>query len=1788
MGRRMAMASLGLSAALALLSSGCGGGGGGGSSSGGSSQVAQSPTPIPTLMPGEPTLTPTPLRAVASGNERTQSSDAGSITLRLQSIDLFVGGKPADARTAFSVFLVDRDGHPLSNRQIQIDTNLAVEPPLTPGPGDGTIFGVTGADGALSGTLVAVAPGRGFLTVTVVEPGSVLDGLSVTLGISVHLVAAVTPTSVGPSTTPVPTETPTPLPCQDVQTIIVQTDTFNMSSQTGGNAEITAVIYDSNNVGVPRTNVLFDISPRIATFDPQVQATNESGIATTTLTVPANSSFGVLTVSASACGITGTVDINVVSGVSTKPVTTVVLQADPSTVGNLSGGTINLTAAVFDSDNAPINGIDVLFVSPVGRVNPLADRTKVTGSQSGIASSVLQVPIGTPEGKLQVNAIAGGVTGSTTVTVVAGRVPPGSINPGVPPGEPAAITLGASPTHMQVAGTGGTELSTVIGRVFDNNGNPLSGVAVRYHVVTAQSAPGAAILPVTTPVPEGSPTPTPSTLCPTDDPVSISDVAGFAVIQVHAGPQPGPVTVAACADTTVNGVPAPVIEQQTVVTVSSGPASHIGISISPQSSTNNDGTLLTMLSASITDAQGNPVEDGTAAFFQVVPRAADDPAQNVIVSGNSLTDAEPPCDTAQYATQTGVPISPQPGNAIVCVKYPVAQQGMEIQVRVTVGTVTNSINGQAVTLPGAVGDLEAQVVPSTVQVGNTNDAFAVVHVSVFDSNLNPVQNVRVRFATSVGSIDRSVLTDSDGEASATLTIPAGTASGTAIVRVAGGGLQITSIAVPILNTSGGGTTPTPGGTAQPGSIHFVGAQPATIGVRGSGLPEQSILTFQVTDTTGNPLGGVPVNFFIARIADEQIAPSQAVSDGDGNVQVTLTSGERAMSIQVTAQVSTVSPALTVRSTAVNILGGPPSQPNFSLAHQFHNISGAVTFGLQDKITAFVADRFGNPVPPGTAVNFTTKSGAIGNQTTTNEIGQATATLISQQPLSSTGIVATLATTVGERPFRDSNGNGVCDPQDELQPVSEPFYDTNCNGRHDTGEDFIDLNGDGQFNADQGTGSPACTDQLVLFQNICTTFSGPTNALLTSSGSGPLPAGGARDFTLVVSDNPDMLGNPGVGNPIVGGSTINVSVSGGRARIVGTTSITLPDVQTFDQITEVNRFPFSVVDANPSATTDETDVVVVTIKSDPGSLPAGGNGSLTLQSALTFLAAPTPTSTPTAPPAVTPTPTPSPALPLVVPTQTTLSVGTGAPPSTCNGGTQTFVVTGGSPPFMVSGGGGCTSTSSLPTSGGAFVFTAGNTTGSFSIIVTDALGRTNSVGVTIQGPLTPTVPPTQTAVPAGSTTATPTVTATPPPGSIQFLGATPAAIGVRGSGLPEQSTLTFRVNSVTGNPIPGVAVQFALSGTGSESLNPLAAVSDQNGLVSTAVTSGTQATSVRVIATLVTLPGVSAQSTAVSILGAPPAFNHFSMAAQQLNVAGRVTFGLTDTISAFVNDRFGNAVPPGTAVSFITNAASVVSPTTTDASGVATATLLTEGLVPPSGIVTVMAYTHGEETFLDNNGNGIFDAGDTVLTDDIPEPFVDFRPLPPADAGCSVLAPSSRCNNRFDPNTQFELFVDTNGNGVWDSVGTTGIGQGTHGAWDNNILVFDTVPITLSGHLVTPVAAPASFNIAPGGAQAFTLEVHDDVLNPIVGGSTIAVSATVGTIAGASITVPDGESFNRIVDGLTRFSFVLSDSGGGTGDRPLVSTSITVTVTSPNGSGTFVVASGLIPGAATSSTPTPTP
>jgi len=154
--------------------------------------------------------------------------------------------------------------------------------------------------------------------------------------------------------------------------------------------------------------------------------------------------------------------------------------------------------------------------------------------------------------------------------------------------------------------------------------------------------------------------------------------------------------------------------------------------------------------------------------------------------------------------------------------------------------------------------------------------------------------------------------------------------------------------------------------------------------------------------------------------------------------------------------------------------------------------------------------------------------------------------------------------------------------------------------------------------------------------------------------------------------------------------------------------------------------------------------------------------------------------------------------------------------------------------------------------------------------------------------------------------------------------------------------------------------------------------------------------------------------------------------------------------------------------------------------------------------------------------------------------------------------------------------------VWGQASGTGRGVSVRRVWDNNILISSITHVTFSGHTSTPVASPSTFTIPNGGSQVFTLEVHDDLNNPLVGGSTISlffdeddVDEEIATINPASFTVPDGHSFNQLVDGLTRFTFIVSDGNPSATLPTPLPLSVTVRVTSPNDNVTTIVATGTI-------------
>ncbi|UCF63190.1 MAG: Ig-like domain-containing protein [bacterium] len=303
----------------------------------------------------------------------------------------------------------------------------------------------------------------------------------------------------------------------------------------------------------------------------------------------------------------------------------------------------------------------------------------------------------------------------------------------------------------------------------------------------------------------------------------------------------------------------------------------------------------------------------------------------------------------------------------------------------------------------------------------------------------------------------------------------------------------------------------PSGSAA--SIVLFATNPSSIGVRESGAPEVSEITFQVQDSSGIPVdldNSVQVNFAIGSSPGEGefISPTSGVTASGGLVKTSLFSGTKAGVVQLIATIDVGSSTIISKPVAIAIHGGLPDSTHFSLAVEKLNFPGYNIYGLTDKITAFVGDKYSNPVRPGTAVYFNTTGGLIEGSALTSLTGQASVNLISAapqpiHPVFGAGFATIKGTTVNER-------------QEEIAAYA-----------------------------------------IVLFSGIPQITVNPTAI--------NVPDGGAQSFSFRVHDQNF--------NPLASGTTISVVVEAGDIEAVGNTNVTLPDTQN-DAWT---FFGFSLVD-----------------------------------------------------------------------------------------------------------------------------------------------------------------------------------------------------------------------------------------------------------------------------------------------------------------------------------------------------------------------------------------------------------------------------------------------------------------------------------------------------------------------------------------------------------------------------------------------------------------------------------
>jgi hypothetical protein len=242
--------------------------------------------------------------------------------------------------------------------------------------------------------------------------------------------------------------------------------------------------------------------------------------------------------------------------------------------------------------------------------------------------------------------------------------------------------------------------------------------------------------------------------------------------------------------------------------------------------------------------------------------------------------------------------------------------------------------------------------------------------------------------------------------------------------------------------------------------------------------------------------------------------------------------------------------------------------------------------------------------------------------------------------------------------------------------------------------------------------------------------------------------------------------------------------------------------------------------------------------------------------------------------------------------------------------------------------------------------------------------------------------------------------------LAFISASPEIIYVKGSGFTESSVLTFEVRDGSGNVLPSLPVLLQLQteaggltmqGATRPSVGAplqLTQLSDAAGRVTARVNSGTQPTPVRVKASLSGAAIATVSSNLSVAVGLPSQLN-FSLAQKTRNIEGFNIDGTTNSYTIIASDRSGNPVPAGTSINFVTEGGQIeaISQTslvpsipaqgTGSGLGVASARFVSSNPRPADGRITITAYALGEESFIDQNGNNAYDAG---------EPFQDLGNL----------------------------------------------------------------------------------------------------------------------------------------------------------------------------------------------------
>jgi hypothetical protein len=379
-----------------------------------------------------------------------------------------------------------------------------------------------------------------------------------------------------------------------------------------------------------------------------------------------------------------------------------------------------------------------------------------------------------------------------------------------------------------------------------------------------------------------------------------------------------------------------------------------------------------------------------------------------------------------------------------------------------------------------------------------------------------------------------------------------------------------------LGTKTTASTAIPLATAVANSIVFISANPTNVGLKGTGQPSTSQVTFEVETAGGGPVAGVTVNFTLSTtVGGIALVNASATTGTNGQAVATVQAGTRAATVSVTATAQTPGGQISADSNTLSISTGIPDATTVTAGTPVLNVETLHHFGITEPVTVRLKDRFSNPVPDGTAVIFSTSGGGIDPQcvtaTTATESGVCTVHWVSQNPVPPNGRVRIIAVVVGEKHFTDQYGVGYFEgppvpgypTADVFNDIGDPFRDDNESGAYVLGDVYYDIKGSPTYQGPSGKyvgllcggASPtvlptACTSNnstMYVADQFTLIMSGDVPSVALASGqANPVNATANPVVQFVVTDEN--------GNAMPAGTTITIQPPSGVTAVPGSQTV----------------------------------------------------------------------------------------------------------------------------------------------------------------------------------------------------------------------------------------------------------------------------------------------------------------------------------------------------------------------------------------------------------------------------------------------------------------------------------------------------------------------------------------------------------------------------------------------------------------------------------------------------------